>query len=519
MTSNEGETDANEVEMSATTPPDVVEMIDSDDLSSLCQKVIDLEHRLDSARKMKSYWQNKWKAEQSKLRSDPLDTILSTIDSAFKFAQSQKKKDQLMNNLSAKLLDINNKKSTHQESDPQQQGQVAPKVKPCWGEMLSNCLLDILRKYYQRKVFSPNNILRAMDMTGGQLSLEGVEVLRKIETGNKRYARKTILPSSAEIKRAAAIVEAYAKDVVPYTSGSLPNDGGEYVEWDPAKMIPAVLKGFKLEEIAKNRRVWVNQAIDGAQLSKRITRVTYGFKVVDKAAVDPFHNRPIFANPESAVVQSWNLCFPLKIVLHRKTKEIYGAFEGMFERLKALSTIDSKLLGNLKPLEIAMNSDMSATWKGLGQGGAAKVCNMPCHCCPIESDNLAVGTRHRCTRFCQQELHQDRDNWLCYHHEFLTEANLAQMTEELKHVGDLIGSLLPELESIAMNSKLRNDEDPRAPDPSRNQESDISSIHFDVTAPGVTVAQKLAYSNHVTEDLMLRDLSLEGGLLQRQQRL
>jgi hypothetical protein len=56
---------------------------------------------------------------------------------------------------------------------------------------VSNTLRDELirkAKYWLRKnVFMPANILRAMDMKGGQLSMEGVEVLRLMEAKDVRY--------------------------------------------------------------------------------------------------------------------------------------------------------------------------------------------------------------------------------------------------------------------------------------------------------------------------------------------
>ena len=80
--------------------------------------------------------------------------------------------------------------------------------------------------------------------------------------------------------------------------------------------------------------------------------------------------------------------------MQNETKDIYCEFKQAFERFHLLST---KAVGGLppdsvftlagcKPLNLALNCDMSAVWKMFGVGGAAKVHIHPCTCCPIESD-------------------------------------------------------------------------------------------------------------------------------------
>jgi hypothetical protein len=154
-------------------------------------------------------------------------------------------------------------------------------------EMIEKC-----RQYFRSAVFSPQNILRAMDMAGGQLSMQGVEVLRSLEVRGQKYSRQSILPSPASIKRVAKVVESYAHMVVPYEYGILPG-GGEFVRWEPADVVKLIILGFGLTTIAKNRPIDLHQAIDGAQLTKRLNHTTYGFKVADRAAKDPFSGKPV----------------------------------------------------------------------------------------------------------------------------------------------------------------------------------------------------------------------------------
>jgi len=59
-------------------------------------------------------------------------------------------------------------------------------------------------------------------------------------------------------------------------------------------MIAMVIKGFGLDKQAKEQSITIHQAMDGAQLSKNITHVTYGFKMADRGAFCPFSKKPLF---------------------------------------------------------------------------------------------------------------------------------------------------------------------------------------------------------------------------------
>ena len=61
----------------------------------------------------------------------------------------------------------------------------------------------------------PFNVLRGMDLAGGTLSYEGVEVIRKVESDGKKYFRG-IFPLTAELKRMAAKIKWFAKGKCPF---------------------------------------------------------------------------------------------------------------------------------------------------------------------------------------------------------------------------------------------------------------------------------------------------------------
>jgi hypothetical protein len=52
-----------------------------------------------------------------------------------------------------------------------------------------------------------------MDLAGGSCNYKGIEVLRSLESGGKRYCHGSVLPSTAEIKRAAKELENKAQQL------------------------------------------------------------------------------------------------------------------------------------------------------------------------------------------------------------------------------------------------------------------------------------------------------------------
>jgi hypothetical protein len=67
--------------------------------------------------------------------------------------------------------------------------------------------MDIVPMYYRKKVFTPFNVIQQMNLTGGTMNYEALEVLHRIESNGKKYSRG-ILPSSGSCKQAATKVEA-----------------------------------------------------------------------------------------------------------------------------------------------------------------------------------------------------------------------------------------------------------------------------------------------------------------------
>ena len=159
-------------------------------------------------------------------------------------------------------------------------------------EFMRSLFVDHVKKHLRETIFHPAKILMRMDMAGGTLSMEGLEVLRMCETDGKKYVRNTIICSSADIKRCCAKVDLLTKAVVPYEHGHLEkeNGGGEYVQWDPPHLLAAMISAYQLTDVAKERPVEVHIAIDGAMLSKNWNHLTAGAKQGDNAAFCPRNN-------------------------------------------------------------------------------------------------------------------------------------------------------------------------------------------------------------------------------------
>jgi len=365
--------------------------------------------------------------------------------------------------------------------------------------------ITIIRK----NVYSPSNVLRAMDMAGGQLSIEGIEVLRTCETNGAKYYHHSILPCSADIRRVGAEVEAFAGNIIPYKHGTL-GTGGEFVEWVPQQMISMVIKGFGLEEEAKKRSISIHQAMDGAQLSKNITHVTYGFKMADRGALCPFSKKPLFGgNDNEASIQSRNNCFPLKIVMERESNDVVDLMRPIISIVKSMTNPGQKWMGDNEPINAPMNSDMSATWKIFQVGGAAKRDAQPCHCCAILSDDLSHANVEKCSRYCKNE------DDVCFHQTFLLSVNVAELQTHYDLLQSTLDKQYQSYEWLRTLSQMELDEDPGAP--TGEGRLNDRSIHFDFEAVNVTYARRAKYNRTINHELRIRHMAVSVAPLQERQ--
>jgi hypothetical protein len=64
-------------------------------------------------------------------------------------------------------------------------------------------LLKLARIHFRTHLFMPFSIIREMDLGGGSLSYEGMEVIRRVETSGVMGFRGSMIPSKSAIKRMA----------------------------------------------------------------------------------------------------------------------------------------------------------------------------------------------------------------------------------------------------------------------------------------------------------------------------
>lgn len=162
-----------------------------------------------------------------------------------------------------------------------------------------------------------------------------------------------------------------------------------------------------------------------------------------------------------------------------------------------------------------MNCDMSATWKCVGRGGAAKVKTLPCHCCAIQSSNLAVHNSIRCRRWgCADAAPGVK----CYHHRMLDDKTKERMKDQLAVIEDAIVRLIPNLDELMQESLCNQEEDPRAANNKKSLKR-TDSIHFNYARSNVKKSDMIDFQDNLIHDLDLRGLDAKGTVRQLRDRL
>jgi hypothetical protein len=66
-------------------------------------------------------------------------------------------------------------------------------------------MLDKAKTYIQTNIYSPQRIMELLDLNGGQLSYQGIAILRQLEANGEQYLQNTILPSTTAIQNAGKL--------------------------------------------------------------------------------------------------------------------------------------------------------------------------------------------------------------------------------------------------------------------------------------------------------------------------
>jgi hypothetical protein len=391
------------------------------------------------------------------------------------------------------------------------------------------------KRHIRETDYAPWKILRLKDRHGGRISLDTIDLLRTLETKEKKYVSDTILCSSSSIKRVSAIVESFAKSIVPYSITDVPREHGkgEVISFELKDVLPIVLRATGLYEAAKERRIEIPQSCDATNITKNVSFIIYGIKVKDRAAHCPITKRPLYLpasddNAENSLIQSFENCIPVKVVIGKETKELVNEMlKENFDLLNAEDSLGevndstSSILGEeFKPLISPCNADKKMHWAGLSTGGAAKVHKLPCSCCAVQSSELATPNSTLCDRWCQQWKDEgkldNQPNWQCFHKPMVTPERIEILEQEADKIRDEIGDLAGRLESLIPDSKLNCTEDPRGLGQG-NSSQDPESIHFWHNQS--TPTDRNAYLMSLAHDLALRHMDTTGTIDEMQKRL
>lgn len=392
------------------------------------------------------------------------------------------------------------------------------------------CMIDKVRTYLRRHVFSPWKILKAMDLAGFKLSLAGIELLRHVEVS--RYGRGS-LPSKSTILRCARKLEAAAEEFCPFTmigssfqdeethargqsSETTEDDDnnsvvGEGFEFDTVKVTDTLFRAYGLIDEAKQRSVELGLASDGAQLTNTVSHVAAGLKFNDVAMRDPTSKRPMLLHSPDSLVQSRNLCFPLRIVIAKDSKKTLEGFRSLYNSFNAGDVAEAL---DCRPFKMSFPGDMKLQWGALDEGGAAKVKEKFCYICPCRSSSIHVPQDKTKCRLCINKwvaAHETPECDECYHYPFFADpAVRATMNEELDVLTSIItadegrAGLVPDKERMYVR---------------RPGELMVEGDLLDIDCRPTTTRDKATWAAHIMAELSDRSITTSGLLKERQQRL
>ncbi len=193
------------------------------------------------------------------------------------------------------------------------------------------------------------------------------------------------------------------------------------------KTTATLFDAFGLMSDAKERSVELGLASDGAQLTHTISRVTAGLKFNDIGMCDPLTKCPLLLHEPDSLVQSRNLCFPLRVVIAKDSKTTLNGFRNLYCMFNSGEVSD---LLQCRPFKMSYPGDMKLQWGALDNGGAAKVKEQFCYICPCRSSTLHVPQDKLKCILCQERQHEassigshdavDELEQQCYHYEFLS---------------------------------------------------------------------------------------------------
>jgi hypothetical protein len=151
-------------------------------------------------------------------------------------------------------------------------------------------LKEISKKYVRNCVYVPWKVLRALDLTvNGGINYNGIEILRSVEELD--HFERGFLPSRADVQRCASRLHELGQQKIPVRK--IGCSLGELFAFDYEKQLRFILNTFSLYEIAQQESVELCITLDGAEICKDLSHLTFGIKVTDGRAIDPRDGTPL----------------------------------------------------------------------------------------------------------------------------------------------------------------------------------------------------------------------------------
>ena len=126
------------------------------------------------------------------------------------------------------------------------------------------------------------NILKAMDLSSGDLSLSSIEALRSIE--NLEPRERVFVPSKGQIQKMQTMLNKHVNIMMLLTCTS--TDTGECIDFDSKHLVLVAMRKHKLEDTGKDRPMMFAIVSDGAKITNNLHQIISGFKAVNVEAID-----------------------------------------------------------------------------------------------------------------------------------------------------------------------------------------------------------------------------------------
>ncbi len=125
------------------------------------------------------------------------------------------------------------------------------------------------------------------------------------------------------IQRAEYKLNNQLNEIIPI----IEENGRESAKFEYRAYLDYLLSKFGLLNIVQDNAtdvpVVVAVTFDGGAISKFVSHVTAGFKLVDPWCINPLMGELLFGDSGSSKVQSPIHCFPIKVVMEKDTKQLY----------------------------------------------------------------------------------------------------------------------------------------------------------------------------------------------------